>query len=458
MRRLLFIALGSWLAGAGLGLAGPPDEDPVVQTGHGLLRATPARTASSGPRPTQLPGLPGQSDGCDCPGLFPILDAGLVSADDGPMVAGAAVAGPAVTRREQRVFERTTPERAHVWLSGEPLVWWMKPAAAPVLAVSATAPAQPVLGGSAFDSGPVAGARAAAGVACAGGQYGLEAGAFLLGERQGEAAVRSGAAGSPALVRPTRDLFTGSPVLAPLSVPGELAGSLAAGSSTHLWGAEANGVARLCGRPGLGWDFLGGFRYLDLSEDLAVWQHSTGLGGGPGPGTPVPAGASLTVQDMARTRNQFYGPQVGSQVEMRWGRVYTHLVGKAALGVVHEVAEARGETVVSGAGGSTSTPGGLLVPATAAGRQSGDDFAVVPEVNLNLGCQISPGLRLYAGYSFLYLNDCVRPGDVLGTNVSPGRVPGLFPSRSGGSGQSGAGASPGDFWAQGVNIGLALRY
>ena len=238
--------------------------------------------------------------------------------------------------------------RFRAWASGEPLLWFVSPA-----------------GG--LDYGPSAGGRVAAGLVKPGGDLGVEVDGLL----PGRATAHAGAAGS----------------------------------SSQVWGAEANLLGGACGNERFGLDVLGGLRYLALDEDLGLTQ-AAGAGG-------------ATEADSFRTRNQFFGGQFGSQMEVRWGRLYTNLLGKVAVGNVHQEV-----------------------------RQAHDDFGVVPEVNVNVGYQVRPGLRLYAGYSFLYLSDVARPGDqaVSAAQVPAAQVVGnpLF--------------NHSDFWAQGVNFGVAVRY
>jgi hypothetical protein len=191
-----------------------------------------------------------------------------------------------------------------------------------------------------------------------------------------------------------------------------------AASSSQLWGTEANAVGSAYDTERLAIDLLGGLRYLTLDEDLTI---------------SPPAGVGLG--DSSRTRNQFLGGQFGSQVELRWGRLYTNVLGKVAVGNMHQLVDQRNDFLLS-------------LPAGAGGKQAHDEFGVVPELNLNVGCQLRPGLHLYAGYTCLYLNDVTRPGDQgTATPTSPA--------------VSGTGLTPlnrTDFWAQGVNFGVALRY
>jgi hypothetical protein len=194
----------------------------------------------------------------------------------------------------------------------------------------------------------------------------------------------------------------------------------ACAARVQAWGGEANVMGNACANPRVGIDLLGGFRYLALEEDLSLAES-------------------------ARTHNQFYGGQLGSQMEVRWGRLYTNLLGKVAVGNMHQIVDLRADASSANAAGLLAAPGN--------GRQASDEFCVVPEVDLNIGYQIRPGIRLYAGYSFLYLSDVARPGDA--ATVAPGSQPG---GTLGSALQPASGLNHSDFWAQGLNFGLALRY
>jgi putative beta barrel porin BBP7 len=302
----------------------------------------------------------------------------------------------------------------HVWASAEPLLWWVREGRTPTLVTGAS--------DGPLDYELLVGGRVAAGFVNAADNLGIEAGGFWL------------------------ERGTAAPI--PASTPGALAGTLTATSSSQLWGTETNVVGNAYGCDGLAIDLLGGLRYVGLDEALSILQTGNSLSGA----------GSFAATDSFRTRNQFFGGQLGSQVEMRFGRLYTNLLGKVAVGNVHQVVDVSGFTM-SGPSGSTTVPGGVLALGTNSGRQSHDEFGVVPEVNFNVGYQLRPNIRLYAGYTFLYLNDVARPGDQGNTTINTALVP-ASPQfgTPGSSGQPGQPFNRTDYWAQGVNIGLALRY
>jgi hypothetical protein len=75
---------------------------------------------------------------------------------------------------------------------------------------------------------------------------------------------------------------------------------------------------------------------------------------------------------------------------------------------------------------------------------------------VNLGYSISPNFRVFAGYSFLYWTEVARAGEQVNLRVDARQLP----TRAG----PGVGVDPqfilrtNDFWAQGVSVGLQLRY
>src|SRR5262249_15174735 len=82
------------------------------------------------------------------------------------------------------------------------------------------------------------------------------------------------------------------------------------------------------------------------------------------------------------------------------------------LGSTAEVVDVAGSTVIAPPGQvPTVGNGGLLAQPTNSGHFSRDQFAVVPEVGINVGYQVTEHLRAFVGYSFLYWSNVARPGD-----------------------------------------------
>src|SRR5262249_57995102 len=124
---------------------------------------------------------------------------------------------------------------------------------------------------------------------------------------------------------------------------------------------------------------------------------------------------SFSITDQFHTTNDFYGGQVGFDFECRRGHWFLGWTTKVAIGGVHQAVDVNGTTstsVFTGPNAGTFTsPGGLLAQPTNIGQIGRDRFAVVPEVGVKVGFQVTDHLRAYAGYNFLYMSSVVRPGD-----------------------------------------------
>src|SRR4029453_13105386 len=70
--------------------------------------------------------------------------------------------------------------------------------------------------------------------------------------------------------------------------------------------------------------------------------------------------------------------------------------------------------------GPTQTfPGGYFALPTNIGSHKRTVFAVVPEVGLTLGFQLTRWASVFAGYSFLYTNNVARPGNQIDRSINP---------------------------------------
>src|SRR5205823_9067241 len=110
------------------------------------------------------------------------------------------------------------------------------------------------------------------------------------------------------------------------------------------------------------------------------------------------------------TRDQFYGGLLGARVLYAWGPVVFDLTGKVSLGTAHEVVQTPGSPLLAG---------GLPGLSAGSSRVHHDEFAVVPEASFRLIYRLTPHLSLQGGYSFLYLNHAVRPGEQVGRVLVP---------------------------------------
>jgi hypothetical protein len=91
------------------------------------------------------------------------------------------------------------------------------------------------------------------------------------------------------------------------------------------------------------------------------------------------------------------------------------------------------------------TAGGLFTnPDTNIGTFSRDEFTAVTEVGLTLAYHWGDCTKLSVGYSFIYWSDVLRPGDHIDPNIGDGQPAFRF--------------NRGDYWVQGVNLGLVREF
>ena len=363
------------------------------------------------------------------------------------------------------------------WASAEYLLWWVKGSSLPPLVTTGPANATQVpppgalggngttvlFGGDPNNNGPVSGGRFTVGGWLNQGQtFGMEGSYFFLGSRSNNfTASSSGAPGSAVLARPFFDVSTGLPNSELISFPGVAAGTVNVQSTSQLQGAGANMLCNLCCscndvcnpcQPGYRVDFIGGFRYLDLSESLLIVETTQIL-----PASPVFPGETIRAFDQINTRNQFYGGQIGIRAEAWRQRCFANITGMVALGDTHQTVDINGFTTftppLAGFGGR----GDVLAQPSNIGHYTRDVFSVVSEVNFNLGYQVTDHVRVFAGYSFLYWSNVVRPGDVIDSRVNSTRTPGSLLPPSGPAAPSFAFRNS-DFWAQGINVGVQARW
>jgi hypothetical protein len=350
-------------------------------------------------------------------------------------------------------------EAAGFWGSGEYLLWWFKSGRVPPLATAGGsgvigAPGTQVLVDNLnFDDDVRQGGRFALGYHFESAPFlAVEANYFFVADRQSDATFASG--GDPLLAQPYVNAVTGQPAATLVAAPGVATGSVTVGAQTGLWGAEANLAASLVCSDTFHLSVLGGFRFLRLDDELNLGEqfHVS-------PAVPGFGGSSVVLQDDFRTVNTFYGGQIGLESGVRFGRLTLDFCGKIALGQMHQVADVNGATnVLSPSGAASVLQGGLFALGTNIGHYQRDELAFIPEVGVNLGWQLTRHVKAYAGYSFLWVNNVARAGEQIDPVVNVSQFPILSAGPLVGTPRPAFGFEGTSFWAQGLSLGLELRY
>jgi hypothetical protein len=310
--------------------------------------------------------------------------------------------------------------------------------------------------------------------------FGVESSVFILEPGSDAFAAISANSGNQFLVDSgfTRNLFlvqggVQTPLATfPIFVPREARSSLVGTFSNTFYGGELN--ARCVGLRFGALDFGGlvGFRYLNYKEDLAIANQlqlfrPAGLAPTLADETfSLSDNLTFATNDRIRVRNQFYGAQVGADLDAKFGAFFVYTRVKLAVGTMHQTADVLSTTrvvnndtrgfVISPPG--LLTPGGLLASPADVGRRTRDAFGFVPELNLKVGYQVTSWLRAYAGYDALVMTNAARAGTSSVVNTLNTQVQVANSGTTINVNQPTFRFREQDVWVQGVSFGLEARY
>jgi hypothetical protein len=282
---------------------------------------------------------------------------------------------------------------------------------------------------------------------------GIEADFFFLGQSRNAFAAGGDGTGT-ILARPFFNTQTGQPDAQLIVFPG-LAGNVNVDSTSNVIGGGVNAIHNLCCSPCGRVDLLLGYRYFGLTDDLSINEDlvSTDAIGG-----RVPPGYRFQVQDRFRTQNNFHGGVIGLAAERRRSAVFFGARASVALGATQEITDISGSTVITPPGGLPQVyNGGLLALPSNIGHYERTAFAVLPQIGLKAGVQVTECVRVYAGYDFMYLSNVMRAGDQIDLAVNPNQLPGSGQPQTGPA-RPAYFAKNTDVWLQGVNIGVSMHW
>ncbi len=347
-----------------------------------------------------------------------------------------------------------------LWIRAEALYWWTKAAPVPVPLVTLGDPGDSIPGALGQPGTSILlGNQDITLPGRGGGRFSLgftldpeqtlafEGTYFFIGSSSASQSVfADGSPGSAFLAIPFFNPVTNTESSTSLALPGSWAGSALLTVDSFFQGAEANLFLNLPNSTGVRFDMLGGFRYLNLQENLTFQTNSPAVTG--------PADVFQTF-DHFQTSNNFYGGQLGARATFENSRIFANATGKVALGGTQEYVSVNGATFTNdfnGFGAVQSFPGGYFAQPTNMGSQSRTAFAVVPEANLNFGIRMSPWATFVVGYTFLYVSSVARPGDQIDRVINPSQATAIngIPNNLVGPARPALGVQSSDFWVQGV--------
>jgi hypothetical protein len=265
------------------------------------------------------------------------------------------------------------------------------------------------------------------------------------------------------IARPFFDVRAGVNSRQLVNDPGELAGTVSVDSEDDFSGAGLSALRRVwsccdpcgCGPSSYGY-MLAGYRHYRYDSDLVITENILFTG------TPFPGaipGTTVFVQDRFFTENEFHGGEAGFQGMIQQSWWWVDGLFRVAVGSHRRVVTIDGQTINTVPGsGTTEFDGGLLALGTNIGRYADNTIAVIPELRVGVGSQITNNISVRAGYGVIFWNSVARAGSQLpsGLEVDPFNIPPADPS---------AGPEPefdgifGDeLVAHGFDLGIQLTY
>ncbi len=180
-------------------------------------------------------------------------------------------------------------------------------------------------------------------------------------------------------------------------------------------------------------DFLVGWRWMQLKDNLLISESATLVGVG-----------TNNLSDHFSTRNDFHGAEFGVQWDLPISCCWTfEMLSKLAFGRTRSIVEIDGR--------QTSDPSqGLLALDSNSGTHSRNSFSGIAEIDLSVRRRFRCGIEASFGYTLMYWGSVMRAGDQIDLDIDPRQIPpdpqsAVYPRLP---------MSTTDFWAQGLHCGL----
>jgi hypothetical protein len=358
------------------------------------------------------------------------------------------------------------------WLEGAALIWWTTPSDSPVLAstsdpgvaqmdagVMGLATTEALMGGGDVLDGTRGGFRMRAGHwfdDC--GTFGIDGEYFMLGKTTDTFHMDS--TGDPIIARPFDNALTGLPDSQLIAYPGLNSGSLNIGIESRLQSGALHlrrTLIQTCraGDPCTGrgmknftLGIQGGSRIIGLRDSLTLSEQTVS----------AETGTQFDINDGFRTRNRFWGYELGIFASSQRRRFSLDGGVRLALGRMKSELDVDGQTMITEADGNVTTlPGGLLAQRTNMGSWEKSRLEFVPQLDVSLGYKLTDTWKFSVGYNLLFLNNVLRATEQVDPVLNPNLLP---PEADPFDGP----LRPGHIWreseylAHGISLGLEKRW
>jgi hypothetical protein len=240
---------------------------------------------------------------------------------------------------------------------------------------------------------------------------------FIMEQRSVFTNFNSDALGNPVLARPFFNPNTIAEDADPRSLPGISRTTMTDSVRTRLMGSDVNLMWHSSPNlDGAHFAFLAGFRWFRLDERYQSYDTTTDIGGG---------GFYTTISDTFTTYNQFFGGQLGFEYKYRMGRFSLEATAKAAYGPNYQTIKIAGDTSILDLTTlqTFTSPQGLFAQPSNVGNYTKTQFAALIDTSIKANFEITEHLKFQVGYTFMYLNNSVRPGDQMDRSINTQQLP-----------------------------------
>ena len=292
-------------------------------------------------------------------------------------------------------------------------------------------------------------------------RFSVDCNAFYVLQQTQSYTNQGDAVGNPVLTRPIFKSDTGTQGGLINSLFNAATGTFQAETRSQFGGIEVNFRCHQYVRERLHTDYLFGFRYVRMGEQLQTIENIRGIQ--PGfltfLGQPIALNETLIDDDLFRTTNQFFGPQIGARMSWEQQWLTTTLFAKIGVGATHQQTTISGSTTKLSPLGDVVAQGSVIALPTNIGNHSRTVFGILPEMGFNIGVDVTQCVRLKLGYSLMLWNKVVRPGSQYDFAVNPSQIPGNA-AYGLATGPMGPIYRFNDefFWAQSLNLGVEVHY
>jgi hypothetical protein len=425
------------------------------------------------PPPSMVPTAPPLPPGISLPGTVPGMPPGVVPGMSPMMPEGAIPNMPfGLPSGDMHPDGPSGPESpegstyplSRFWLTADYLHWWFRGnAAPPIITTGKTTDALPgvigqtnttIIGGNITDTASRDGIRLNFAFALEQSWLSsVEANFLYVPRRFTHFFVAQ--PNNVIIARPFFNEDTQSEDAFIVSSPGGVQGSVTATGITELWGGELNFRVRQMHSPGFFIHYLGGLRFAQLNDALRISEASTNDGSDP------TRADILFRTDSFVSRNYFFGPQVGLELEWVTHEFSFNINGKLAAGLTQEDMYISGATQGETFSGRFLPPinFGFLTAPTNIGTFAQGRVGILGELGFTAAYQFTPNWRVAVGYTVLYWNRVLRANQqidrTLNSTVSTNTG---VASQLVGDFRPAFGFHESEFWAQGVNFTIEFRY